>query len=198
MVQVGTLKIAERKKDRKLKRLEFLKMVEKCENKYGSISKTPASDVTFQHLRQMYAEHPRHRKHKDPSFDQKKDWIIKKAKEGYQVHYLCLQSDLSSSAVYSILDNAGVLLKSTFRYKMEPKDKNKPAYYFNDLIRSVNLILKVKCEHGKDAKAEIAKRGYILKSSNAIWKTVPLGSYYIPKGMHQLYVKTSENGYLDC
>lgn len=166
----------------------FMDLIEKIEDKYGSIKLTPRSDPDFQKAKEMMA-FGTHQNALDMISPTKRGLIIKEIKQGHSRKYIGSHCHVKSSLLDMICYAEGIEFIPRFLYILH-KD-GEPNLY----LRSKQVDIPKFFDRGRmDSRtlnSFIESSGWKLTCKKTIWKDIPIGSSYVTRN-HEVLTKTTD------
>lgn len=171
-----------------------LHLVQQCEDKYGSISRTPLAYPPFAKVRDMWSEN----KNNVNLPTDIQDKIAEKVDEGFSVAYIRQKYHVGSGTVKKIIDGYHVRQKPLFYYILESQNNQKgPKFYFRSLRKGMKLLLHHELTNPQVRANYLKRLGLILKRRNTIWKNIKIGDFYVGDNSNFFHKKVSEKDYED-
>lgn len=174
----------------KLKWTQVMDLVQKVEDKYGSIKDTPISDPDFKKLKDLCAiTHGNHLNTLTRVSAEKQCNILNKIVEGYTKTYIRNLYHVSDFTVDQVATAHGVQIIPPFAYILH-KDGEKD-FYFRSKLKDASKFFHHYFVSGRKLKAYLDKNGWSLICKKTIWGSIPIGAQYISKSKANILTKTT-------
>lgn len=167
---------------------QFLKLVEKVEDRYGSLKLTPNSDPDFNKAKEMVAWGT-HENALDMISPTKRGLIIKEINQGHSRKYIVSHCHVKSRILDMICYAKGIEFIPRFLYVMH-KD-GEPDYYFRYKQVDVPKFFNRNPMASRTLNSFIESSGWQIVCKKTIWKDIPIGSSYVTRN-HEVLTKTTD------
>lgn len=165
-------------------------LVQKVEDKYGSIKDTPISDPDFKKLKGLCAiTHGNHLNTLTRVSAEKQCNILNKIVEGYTKTYIRNLYHVSDFTIDQVATAHGVQINPPFAYILH-KDGEKD-FYFRSKLKDASKFFHHYFVSGRKLKAYLDKNGWSLICKKTIWGSIPIGAQYISKSKANILTKTT-------
>ena len=167
---------------------QFMELIEKIEDKYGSIKLTPRSDPVFLKAKSMVA-FGTHQNALDKLLPSKRGLITNYIKQGHSKKYIESHCHVTSSLLDMVCYSEGIEFIPRFLYVMH-KD-GEPDYYFRYKQVDVPKFFSRNPMTSRTLKDFIESSGWEIVCKKTIWKDIPIGSSYVTRN-HEVLTKTTD------
>lgn len=163
-----------------------LLLVNKIEQKYGSISNCPESDPDYLKIRELYPDSG-HGKHVNDF----KDQIYRMAHEGYSITDVVNLVNVNYNDVYDFVKRHEIKFKEVFNYRIISPLGD--VYYVTNLAHFIKQTFK----RVPNQRSQFLKeRNFKVTQGRYRWKFIKNGSYYLTTYFDKPVQKNGINSYM--
>lgn len=164
----------------------MLRLIQKCEDKYGSIIRTPDDDPNFAEIQRICGANP------SPIeiAVRKRDLVVEKIESGFSKTYIVRHYHVAPDTVEKIKRKFNLSFKPVWLYVLY-KD-NEPVYFIRSKKLDIPIIFNRTFYNDKILKSFLLNNGFKLRVRKAIWHNIPIGAYYATPDHEKVIQKIDE------
>lgn len=162
------------KQQRKEQWNHVMKLIHKCEDKYGSIKQTPADDETWLEIKSLCnVKHPV----KEMPNPEIEALIVKEISEGRSEKYIHEKHRIDFTHIHQVMAKHKLVNIPTFYYVLSKKGE--ATYVLTSQVRGVSAVFHHNFHNTMTLNRFLKAHGYKLRSKEMLWKNIPVGTYYV-------------------
>ena len=161
-------------------------LIQKCEDKYGSITQTPEDDPNFVKVQRICGANLRST---EIAF-RNQELIAEKIESGFAKTYIVRHYHVAPDTVEKIKRRFNLSFKPVWLYVLY-KD-NKPVYFIRSKKLDIPIIFNRTFYSDKILKSFLLNNGFKLRVRKVIWHNIPIGAYYVTPDHKKVIQKINE------